>query len=765
MLRATATPFTDTTLGWPGTAVTPGAPTTGTSSTATACRTCSRRCRWSAARRRARRGGDRPARLVLVVRPDHDLSVAVIGSRRRRRQPTTTFTWTAADGAGRPAGQHRLHHHRDRVGDGQLLGDARHPRPRVVSPSRSGTPLASAVDGRGAARPPTSTTVTFRLVVTDGIGQRERGTGGPQRGARPHDDCRVPLAVEPAAPGRAAPGPTGTDGRASVESRPAGRPPGDAATSTSSSATPRDRPRHRTRRRARSCRAGRCETSAARPISCPTPASTRGPEPIIANVAVGDLFHTGHLDVVGDHLDGEGRRLQRQTASCCRAGRSTPPSSVTRRRPSPDPRSPTSATRWTSHGLAPVLADLAGEAASSTIVQAGGDGYLHAWTPDGTNVPGWPVKVDCRPASRRGTGLHPRERPATSRLRPPSPGSTATRRRPTSSSGPRSPRSRPPASPPCPSPIFRLLGRRPALGRLAIDGGRARRVLRLGPGGHHRGVELAGGGRRGRQRQGRDRRQPAVDPTPGDSRQRPDAGTYGNESAPSPRCSDHRLGSSACITDPPPNVPIGFAASGAFGQIDGHMDLRPARDGRRPRSAASTTPNLEQPIDNYRVGVPGERRAGRGAGRDRRLPRHPPGGSFLEPPIITDVTGPGTTRWSRERLVGGDGLLPQRDPGARASPSSPPGWTSTRRAPATSCATATSTRGRHPRGLPLRLVHAGQGDGQRPVVDVASRRVQRRQLRRGQPAAGRVARPEWSASTVMPPPSPPRERLVRRDGR
>ena len=42
---------------------------------------------------------------------------------------------------------------------------------------------------------------------------------------------------------------------------------------------------------------------------------------------------------------------------------------------------------------APVLADVDATGGTLEIVQAGWDGYVHVWRPDGANCPGWPVKV------------------------------------------------------------------------------------------------------------------------------------------------------------------------------------------------------------------------------------------------------------------------------------------------------------------------------------------------------------------------------------
>ncbi len=115
-----------------------------------------------------------------------------------------------------------------------------------------------------------------------------------------------------------------------------------------------------------------------------------GHQPIVADVAVGDLFHTGHLDVVATTLEGDvyafdahGKLLPGwpKSANANVAGLGVP-------------RPNLSYTHLTADGTIapPVLAHLAGSPGTLDVVQVAWDGEIHAWTPDGRDVAGWPVK-------------------------------------------------------------------------------------------------------------------------------------------------------------------------------------------------------------------------------------------------------------------------------------------------------------------------------------------------------------------------------------
>jgi hypothetical protein len=116
-----------------------------------------------------------------------------------------------------------------------------------------------------------------------------------------------------------------------------------------------------------------------------------GYEAIIADVAVGDLTHTGHLDVVATTEEGRvfawdsHGNLLPGWPQVCDTGVSPPPIP----RPAlPYRRLP----KVGASGGGPVLFGLGG-GDQLDVVQAGWDGYVHVWRADGSALPGWPVKV------------------------------------------------------------------------------------------------------------------------------------------------------------------------------------------------------------------------------------------------------------------------------------------------------------------------------------------------------------------------------------
>lgn len=125
-------------------------------------------------------------------------------------------------------------------------------------------------------------------------------------------------------------------------------------------------------------------------------------DPIFSTAAVGDLTHTGSLDIVVTTASG-------YTYAWDGTGTLLPGFPVLNGSPAdftmsvPPPDTPYSFAPEDYAAASPVLAPLLinGDAAAGIaptheldVIQAAGDDQLHAWRPDGRPVPGWPVNVD-----------------------------------------------------------------------------------------------------------------------------------------------------------------------------------------------------------------------------------------------------------------------------------------------------------------------------------------------------------------------------------
>lgn len=121
---------------------------------------------------------------------------------------------------------------------------------------------------------------------------------------------------------------------------------------------------------------------------------TPGHEPVGANVAVADLDGTGSLSVVATSTTG--RVYVFDSRGKLRPG--WPRALDTGVSPPAIPRPQLPRTRLTTTGSfsLPVVYDLDGDTRPE-IIQAGWDGYIHAWRGNGAVLPGWPVKVDLPP--------------------------------------------------------------------------------------------------------------------------------------------------------------------------------------------------------------------------------------------------------------------------------------------------------------------------------------------------------------------------------
>jgi hypothetical protein len=115
-----------------------------------------------------------------------------------------------------------------------------------------------------------------------------------------------------------------------------------------------------------------------------------GYEAIIANVAVGDLNHTGELSVVAATEAGRvfvwnaKGELEPGWPQVCDTGVVS--------EPIPRPALPYTRRAIQGSFATPVLYDLNGSG-KLDVIEDGWDGYIHVWEPDGSNLAGWPVKV------------------------------------------------------------------------------------------------------------------------------------------------------------------------------------------------------------------------------------------------------------------------------------------------------------------------------------------------------------------------------------
>ena len=277
-----------------------------------------------------------------------------------------------------------------------------------------------------------------------------------------------------------------------------------------------------------------------------------------------------------------------------------------------------------------MLAQLTAGSDQLDIVAAGGDGYLHAWTPAGAARAG--LAGEGGPAGRLHpeVGLRARGRPAPGGHPHGGLAERARRGRPAADIVERSQyteitgRGRPAA--PLLLPL-RLRRRRPAAAELAGDRPRLRRVLRLGPGRHHRGVQL----HRWRPTSPATARTSSPTARCGPRRWRSTAqgqrwATYGNAGgAWTTLLSTHGLlGDTVQRPHRPPALGRLHLVAAPSARWGGSWST-PSPRSARPASAACQHPNAELPITDVRVGLPGRRRRRRGRRRHRRLPRAAPG--------------------------------------------------------------------------------------------------------------------------------------------
>jgi len=126
-----------------------------------------------------------------------------------------------------------------------------------------------------------------------------------------------------------------------------------------------------------------------------------GHEPVVSNVAVGDLDGTGELSVVATSTTG--RVYAWHSDGSRREGWPQVLDTQTETPPIPRPERPYSRHPTRGAFAAPVLGDLDADGRLE-VVQAAWDGHLHVFGADGRERPGWPVKVKLPDSYRPAPG-------------------------------------------------------------------------------------------------------------------------------------------------------------------------------------------------------------------------------------------------------------------------------------------------------------------------------------------------------------------------
>ena len=320
-------------------------------------------------------GLDRLARLVLALRPHHHVDRA--GHRSRRGPPFTGYTWKLQFAPGAEPSDAAFVTAGTGAGQRAVRRLARHDQPGAASRRRSGT-RRTRCRRPSRSRRTSSTRSPLRLRVTDASGRM----GEERRTIAVHHDASLQAGFPQA--------------HRSRRREPAGtrRPPGhghlaivfgDAdgnvhAIDTVSGAELPGWPVHTDPTVVTKTHAG----------------VDPGFEPIVSNVAVGDLGHDGHPERRRHLDDGHGVRLQRQRQPRAPAGRRPSTSACTTPADPPARRCRSPGCPHRGATASPVLADLDGRAARSRSCRPAGTATSTFGTPTEPICAGWPVKVALR---------------------------------------------------------------------------------------------------------------------------------------------------------------------------------------------------------------------------------------------------------------------------------------------------------------------------------------------------------------------------------
>jgi len=131
------------------------------------------------------------------------------------------------------------------------------------------------------------------------------------------------------------------------------------------------------------------------------PGINPGNEPLFTNLAVGDLDHDGKQWIVG--TSSTGRVYVWNSHGQRRSGWPKTLNLGAAKPGIPRPDSPFTRPPIMGATAPPVLADLNGDCRLE-IIQAGWDGRLHVWRPNGQTLAGWPVEVTLPPGTNPPSG-------------------------------------------------------------------------------------------------------------------------------------------------------------------------------------------------------------------------------------------------------------------------------------------------------------------------------------------------------------------------
>ncbi|MGO9029228.1 MAG: hypothetical protein ACLQOZ_11445 [Acidimicrobiales bacterium] len=646
VLAETAKPFTDPTLGWPGTPVTPGSPDDWSEQYGYGMPDLADAMAQVAA-------GSAPAAAAIespdwysTFDPTATSAVPVTGS-IEAATPSTDFTWSLEAATGGQPADGTFVTIGSGAGTGSFSGTLGTLDLSTIPASFYEAPAALSTDKADSTNDQYA--VTFRLVVTESGGLISEDRRAVDVTHDPSLLLGYPKAIDPGSAGAGSAGPTGTDSRASAESSPQladlqGTGQLDEIFGDSSGTV------HAIDPSTGDELPGWPVHVQAEAGFVPHAGIDPGDQPIIGTVAVGDLDHNGLLSVVVSTVDGTvdvfDSAGQLDPGWPQRMDIGVAPPAI------PRPEEPNVRLPVTEATASPILADLEGNGVLD-IVAAGGDGYLHAWRPDGQPVPGWPVKV-ALPSSFRVKAGYTLEDDQRLVATP----TAAWLDGKISGDGPNGEDTPPdiversqftqitgPGTQPLPfsevfayGPSGNLLPGWPTTVQGLVEFyGSAQDAITEGSSSPV-AADVDGSGR--------DvvADSPVWTPPVEISGSGQVVGSYGSSSSAitSLLATEAAAGGSAatCQTHPPPDTPISFASSGAFGTVGGSLVYAQAQIGAASFGCLQY-PDAGLALNEYESAYPADAATDPSGAQASGFPGKRQGLGFLSSPIITDVTGSG----------------------------------------------------------------------------------------------------------------------------